>query len=188
MPVISEVGHRCTIAEFEQFLKHPDNRERRFELIDGAIVERVRSEENELIVANFALYVGRFVIKRGLGRIVLDTYHHAPNDEYNDLLPDIALTRKERLQPVVSKGAVPQIPDLVIEVPARGACAEDFQAKVQYYLAYGAALVWLAHPAACSIAVCTQNKVRLLRKDGVLDGGNLLPGFSLPVRDIFDFD
>ncbi len=193
MPAISELGRRYTIAEFEAFVKQPKNQERRFELIDGVIVERLCSEEHDIVAVYLAMYVGRFVIKRGLGRIVLDTYRHAPDDEYNDLLPDISFTRKERLQPIVRRGAAPQIPDLVIDIPSPGEKAGDFQAKTHYYLANRAQMVWLAHPATRKVTVYTQKRVLVFTENDTLNGGeacgtSLLPGFKLPVKEIFDFD
>jgi hypothetical protein len=48
-------------------------------------------------------------------------------------------------------------------------------------------LFWIVYPQRQEIEVSTAPDVhRTLGRDDVLDGGNVLPGFSVKVADIFD--
>jgi hypothetical protein len=53
-------------------------------------------------------------------------------------------------------------------------------------LQYGTRLVWIFYPATRTVVVESPSGTQRLDIDGVLDGGDVLPGFKLPVRDIFD--
>jgi Uma2 family endonuclease len=58
--------------------------------------------------------------------------------------------------------------------------------KLRDYFAAGARLVWLVDPAARTVAVYTApDQSTSLREDQTLDGGPVLPGFTLPLRDLF---
>jgi Uma2 family endonuclease len=178
--------HRYTIAEFEVFIALPENEERRFELIDGEIIEKDTTEERGVLIVQVAVPLGLFIQEHKLGRAVVSAYHHAANDDYNDLLPEICFTRNERLLPIVTEGAVPQIPDLVVGVPSRQARLKDLRVKAQYYLSNEGQIVWIVLPNQHVVEVCTPTDRLVLAEGDVLDGGDVLPGFTLPVRDIFD--
>ena len=66
-----------------------------------------------------------------------------PHDRHNARLPDIAFTSRERALPIVSKGAVQQMPDSAIEIQSPNDSLKKLRAKATYYLANGARLVWL---------------------------------------------
>jgi Uma2 family endonuclease len=55
----------------------------------------------------------------------------------------------------------------------------------QYYLTNGARLVWLVHPEKRLVIVITSNNTDILTEGDTLDGGEVLPGFQLSVRQIF---
>jgi Uma2 family endonuclease len=76
--------------------------------------------------------------------------------------------------------------DLAIEVLSPDQHWAQFLDKIQFYLLYGVRLVWVIDPAAETITVQTPGQeARILRPGDVLDGGEVLPGFSVPVEDIF---
>ncbi|RMF82539.1 MAG: Uma2 family endonuclease, partial [Chloroflexi bacterium] len=59
--------------------------------------------------------------------------------------------------------------------------------KAQYYLRNGARMVWLVFPKQRIVEIYRpEHDVEILTADDTLDGGDVLPGFSLAVRDIFD--
>src|SRR5689334_20272676 len=105
-----------TVDQFEAYIARPENAERLFELIDGEIVEKVPTEEHSLIVGNIYTDVRTFAEPRDLGRAAFEVRRRMPNDPHNARLPDVEFTTKARLLPVVAKGAVPQMPDLAVEV------------------------------------------------------------------------
>jgi Uma2 family endonuclease len=175
-----------TVSEFEAFIALEENAERVFELIDGEIVEKVPTEEHSLIVGNFYLALRTFVDVRDLGRVAFEVRRKVDDDDHNARLPDCQFTRKERLLPIVKKGAVPQMPDLAIEVKSPDDTFIKLRQKAIYYLNNGARLVWLVFPDQRQIEIHTSDSaVKTLGIDDILDGGTVLPEFSIPVKAIF---
>jgi Uma2 family endonuclease len=175
-----------TADEFEQIAALPENSDRLLELIDGEVVEKVPTEEHSLIVGNLYVQLRTFAESRDLGRVAFEVRRKAPDDPINTLLPDAEFTRKERLLPVVRKGAVPQMPDLAIEVKSPDDSFLKLREKALYYLKHGSRLVWLIFPERQQVEVHTADgPILTLGADQTLDGGEALAGFSLPVADIF---
>ena len=59
--------------------------------------------------------------------------------------------------------------------------------KLKEYFAAGSKLAWIVEPKPQTVRVHTAPEdFVVLGQDGWLDGGNVLPGFRLAVRDVFD--
>lgn len=174
-----------TIDEFEAFIARPENSDKRYELVYGEIVEKVPTEEHSLIIGNVYLLLRLFVEPRDLGRVAFEVRRKIPGDEHNARLPDVEFTSKARLLPVTKKGAVPQMPDLAVEVKSSDDRYIELREKAVYYLKNGSSLVWLCFPEKEQIEVHTEDAVKTLTADDELDGGDVLPGFKAKVRDLF---
>jgi Uma2 family endonuclease len=181
--------NRITIPEFEAFADAPENRERRFELIDGQIVEKGTTEERGIIAGNIAALLGAHLRPEKLGRLTHRVYHRIPADNYNGLLPDIAYTRRERALPIVRVGSVPQMPDLVVEVKSADDLIIMMHRKAAYYIENGTQMVWLVFPEKRVIEVYYANgDLQILTEADELSGGEVLPGFTLAVSELFKND
>jgi len=65
--------------------------------------------------------------------------------------------------------------------------AADIQEKVADYLGGGAQLVWLLYPRTRTAHVYSPDgAARVLGPPETLDGGDVLPGFSVPIVSLFD--
>lgn len=101
--------------------------------------------------------------------------------------PDVYYVRSER----VPEGGAPEgfwrlAPDLAVEVVSPGDTAEEVRAKVREYLAAGTAAVWVVYPATRELLVHTPDGLdRTYGADATLEGGGLLPGFTLAVAELF---
>jgi Uma2 family endonuclease len=172
---------------FEAHLALPQNSERRFELIHGVIVEKMPSLFHNLIAG--ILFVALWVFNRDheLGEVVYETRFRAnPDDRENDRLPDISFTRKARLLPVPKRGAVPQIPDLCIEIQSPDDYPKMMRDKAAYYLGNGAQQVWLIFTKKPLIEVMyPDGQSEFFYPGDILTGGDLLPGFAIAVDEIF---
>lgn len=177
-----------TITEFEEYIAQPENADRRFELINGEVVEKLPTEEHSLIVGNLYLALRNFVDPRDLGRVAFEVRRRMPGDDSNARLPDAEFTSKARLQPIVKKGAVSQMPDLAIEVKSPTDSLDSLRAKAHYYLANGSRMVWLVITEKRKMEVYTLDGVKVLSETDTIDGGDVLPGFTLLVADIFPKD
>jgi Uma2 family endonuclease len=99
--------------------------------------------------------------------------------------PDAAFVRSERL-PGFTDRFVPLAPDLAVEVLSPSDRMVDAMSKVTMYLQAGVRLVWLVDPASRTVSVFRPDAApRTLGEGDILDGGDILPGFSLPVAEIF---
>ena len=87
--------------------------------------------------------------------------------------------------PVVRKGAVPQMPDLAVEIKSPTDSTIELREKAIYYLKNGAQLVWLVYPEKQQVEVHTAESVQTLDSGAILHGDPLLPDFRLPVKDVF---
>lgn len=172
-----------TIADYDALLaQHPD---KLYELIDGEIVEKVPTEEHSLIAGNIYAELRAFIKPRELGRVAFEVRRQLPNDAHNARLPDVEFTRAERLLPVVRDGAVPQMPDLVVEIKSPSDTYISLREKAIYYLKNGTSIVWWVYPAKQQVEIHTADSISTLEIDEALDGGELLPDFKLALSAIF---
>jgi Uma2 family endonuclease len=172
-----------TVEEFERLLEQPENRERLLELINGEIVEKMPTERHGEVVALIIAALIAFVHPRKLGRVGVEVRHRIPRDQHNSRLPDASFISGKR--PSVTEGSVPQMPDLVIEVKSPDDSLKKMRERADYYLLNGTRLVWLIDPLKQLVIILTPDDEEILLENDTLDGGAVLPGFSLPLKDIF---
>lgn len=173
-----------TVDEFEHFLRQPENQDGLFELINGEIVEKMPTEEHGEITTNIVVPLGGFVRQHNLGRVVVEVRYRIPRDQHNARQPDISFTSGHR--PRVNKGAVLHMPDLAIEIQSPDDSIKAMREKAAYYLANGTQLVWLVFPQKRYIEVYRPGEeMEILFGSDVLEGGDLLPGFTLSVTEVF---
>src|SRR5262249_18343029 len=110
----------------------------------------------------------------------------------NILAPDVAFVAKARL-PKMPDRFFQIAPDLAVEVISPTDSIKKTRRKAAKYLAAGTKLVLILYPEDQTIDVCRPAPegspnamlIQELMIDDTLDGGEVLPGFRLPVRDIF---
>lgn len=177
-----------TVDTFEQFIAQPENKGRRYELVHGTVVEKpMPTEEHGLIVARLVMWLMSFVEEHSLGRVVVETAYRRDDDALNRRIPDLSFTSKARLLPLTKKGAVPQMPDLAVEVKSPDDTYSEMREKANYYLNGGTKLVWLVFPNVQRIeAHATGGKVTTYEVSDTVSGGDVLPGFKLDVGKVFE--
>jgi len=100
--------------------------------------------------------------------------------------PDVAFVAADRLTSQPLPGFAELAPDLVVEVVSPSDRASEVSAKAAMWLDAGARLVWVVDPQARLAAVHHPGGLGIvLREDGALDGEDVLPGFRLPLADLF---
>lgn len=101
-------------------------------------------------------------------------------------MPDVAFISKAR-KAVSSDDIYVGAPDLAVEVISPSETFSMIRRKLQTYFAYGLRLLWLVYPDAKSIEVyaSAKDEPTVVKSDGILLGGDLLPDFNLPVKEIF---
>ena len=99
--------------------------------------------------------------------------------------PDAAYISKARLAGPLSGRYFPAAPDLAVEIVSPGDIASEVHEKVLEYLKAGTLLVWVIYPTSRTVAVHTAAGARTLDEDGALEGGDVLPGLRLSIREMF---
>jgi Uma2 family endonuclease len=102
--------------------------------------------------------------------------------------PDAAFVSTERAARQVRKeGFFDGPPDLAVEVISPTDTDEEVEAKVLDYLQSGTRLVWVIRPRTRTVtAYRSLSNIRLLTDRDTLEGGDILPGFVVKVKDIFE--
>lgn len=173
-----------TVDKFEEFLKLSQNRDRLFELIHGRIVEKMPTEEHGAITLNIGAALHAFVNQHKLGRVAVEVRHQLKKDKLNARVPDISFISGSR--PAVREGGVPLMPDLTVEIKSPDDTLKAMREKAEYYLANGVRLVWLIFPHKRFIEVYSPDaETEILFGSDVLTGGDVLPGFTIPVEQAF---
>lgn len=110
--------------------------------------------------------------------------------ERRSISPDVAFVRRERLPPVAERvGFLAVVPDLAVEVRSPSDQDDDVVNKVSRYLALGVPLVWVLDPQQRTGEVHRPDgtsRALTANRDDVLDGEDVVPGFRLPLRELFD--
>ena len=100
--------------------------------------------------------------------------------------PDVAYVRSERIPVGGVKGFFPGAPDLAVEVVSPSDRASEVAAKVLEWLSAGCQAVWVVDPENRTVTVHrSRSDITVLTAADTLDGGDLLPAFSMPVAEAF---
>jgi Uma2 family endonuclease len=176
---------RMTVEEFEYFVNLPENAEKLFEFIGGEVVEVPSNPYASYISSRINRRLGNFVEERDLGFVTGEAGGYMVSGER--YAPDVAFISKARQPELARQGYNPMPPDLAVEVdsPSTYESQQNLYIKVANYLAAGT-VVWVFKPESKRVEVYTPGQpVRILGVDDVLDGGDVLPGFTLALKDIF---
>jgi Uma2 family endonuclease len=174
-----------TIAEFMKLPDPPDGS--KLELVRGEVVVMPPPKgRHGICCSQIAWLLKNHVTPGRLGWITTNdtgvVLERGPDTVRG---PDVAFWSITR-QPAVPDGYFEIPPDLAVEVLSPDDRRKDVRAKVKEYLFYGVKLVWLVDPEA-RIVLIYQGSPRgtELDEDDTIDGGDVLPGFSCKVSDLF---
>jgi Uma2 family endonuclease len=173
-----------TATELDVIELH-DRENRLFELVDGTLVEKVMGFDESiyavLLTASLIDYlkthdVGKVVGADGMMRLFPGLVR----------IPDAAFISWARY-PKGKRKAIPSVaPDLIVEVLSKGNTPKEMTRKLGEYFRAGARLVWYVNPKQRTVRVYTApDRSTLLREDQMLEGGDVLPGFALSIREWF---
>ncbi len=101
--------------------------------------------------------------------------------------PDVAFVSKARiLPPEQEEGFWPIAPDLVIEIVSPSESQKEIREKIRDYFAAGTRLMWLVYPDEQLVEeLRSPTALRQLVVDDNLEGGEVIPGFSYSLRQLF---
>jgi Uma2 family endonuclease len=164
-----------------------DSERRLFELVDGVLVEKVIGFWESALACELIRLLGNFVTRHKLGTVAGEAgmLQLSPGLVR---IPDVSfisgakLGRYRRDRPAI----LPLAPDLAIEVVSEGNTRREMKRKVNEYVDAGCRLVWLVDPRTRTAAVHnSRTDVITLSEKQTLTGGDVVPGFRLPLRNLF---
>jgi len=186
-----ELEEKLYTAEDLWELSHlPENQNKRLRLIEGVIYEMPPAGgEHGGITLDLGSHIRNHVKEYALGYTTAAETGYIlfknPDGKDTVLAPDVGFVSKAHLPQGLPAGYIPVPPDLAVEVVSPGDRADEVDEKVNTYLKYGVRLVWVFYPKTKSVFVHTVTSVQKLDINGTLDGGDVLPGFRLAVREVF---
>ena len=164
-------------------------REKRLcELVDGTLVEKTVGARESYLAIVIASLLAPFAREHRLG-IVLGADGMARLAPGLVRIPDVSFVSWDRLpgRTVPRTAFLEGGPDLAVEVLSPGNTAKEMERKLDDYFQAGVRLVWYVDPEARTVEVFTARDCStVLGAAATLDGGAVLPGFTVPVARLFE--
>ncbi|MDP9357998.1 MAG: Uma2 family endonuclease [Chloroflexota bacterium] len=161
----------------------------RYDLIRGELRRMAPAGfEHGLITVRISGPLYAYVEARHLGVVLTaETGFVLRRDPDTLLAPDVSFVRAERVPPREAwRGFAEVAPDLAVEVVLPGDRPGEIREKIGAYLEAGIPLVWSVDPGKRTVTVHRPGRdPEELGENGVLDGEAVVPGFRLPVADLF---
>jgi Uma2 family endonuclease len=158
------------------------------ELVDGVLVEKAMGQRESRLALELSRLLGNYLKVHNLGILTgADGPHTLEDDQIR--FPDVAFIPWDRIPPDADPGTpMPDwIPSFAVEVISPGNTRGEMQRKLKDYFAAGVALVWYVYPKERVVYVYTSEAdCRTLTESDSLEGGLVLPGFQLSVRQLFE--
>lgn len=104
-------------------------------------------------------------------------------------IPDVSFVRWDRVgeKRVPAQPISDIVPNLAVEILSEGNTVEELNRKRHEYFEAGVEQVWIVDPRRIEVAVWKSGKECVVHGiDDTIEGGNLLPGFQLSVRQWFE--
>lgn len=163
---------------------------------DGSKQELVRGEVHTMpspgwghgeVQGNVHFLIKLFLKSNPLGRVAVESGVVTERKPDTVRGPDVSCYSTARLpldQRVVKYHD--EVPDLCVEVVSPSNTPAQLTAKAKEYLFAGVRLVWIVDPNDRSVTIVTDPlERRVLEAGATLDGGDVLPGFSCKVAELF---
>lgn len=168
----------------EEFSRLPRGQEQH-ELNAGELITMPPPKSLHTFVALAILEVLQaYLRKNPLGRAIPEAGYVLSRDPLTIRQPDVSVLAKQRIRS--SDDYLEGAPELAVEVVSPSDPAEDLQIKIDQYLRAGAKQVWVLYPKTKRIHVFyAGGSAAMLDESQTLEGGELLPGFSVKVVDLF---
>ncbi len=173
-----------TAVQFER-LGNTDGKE----LIRGRLVRKTMGAKASWVQARLGRRLGQFVELHKLGFAFESEcpYSCFPHKTQQVRKPDISFIRTGRLP----NGEIPEgncsiVPDLVIEVLSPHEKTKLLSSKIEDFESVGVPMIWIVDSVRRRVQIRrADGSIRELKHDDILTGEDILPGFEIPVRDLF---
>ena len=185
------VKQRYTVDDLWDLVTTPGNGDMRYELIDGELVEMAPTNFLHSIVGSrINLYLRAFAMEHDLGEVSTESGHYFRFNRFTLLGPDIAFVSNDRLPRDLPESFADFMPDLAVEVLSPSNTPAEMNRKTDIYLRSEVRLVWIVNPREKSVEVFRLGaddriESETLTENESLSGEDVLPGFTLPIANLF---
>jgi Uma2 family endonuclease len=177
-----------TKLTYEDYLLFPDDG-KRHEIIDGEhYVTPSPSSNHQYVAGNIHGFLWNYSRERRLGWVYTAPFDVILSDT-NVVQPDVVYVRNENLERVERRGLLGG-PDLAVEVLSDSTRKIDENLKRKLYERYGVAEYWILDPDEFWIRIYRRDGGMLVLVEQKSDGeitSPVLPGFTLPLSDVFPY-
>ena len=187
-------GARITAQEYARL---PEEDGWRTELYRGVVMKwpLLKDLQHDWIAGNLHAALASYNMPRKLGRFTLGRvgYEATLPGEPDQTIwgPDVAFASADHIPALleaVARGNYSPAPDLLAEIVSESQSRPEMRERSERWLSAGTRLVWNVWPDAQTVDVWTPDEpMRTLTTSDLLDGLDVVPGFTLPVADLFVF-
>jgi Uma2 family endonuclease len=172
-----------TLMTAEQFDALPQEEGRRWELLDGELIEMsMATARHNLIQLRLGAAMLAWLEKDDLGAALTTTEFAFQENRFQ---PDVAVLLKEKwTQADQNRGLLLVIPDITVEIVSPSESARNLDRKIRTYRTCGVSEVWIIYHEAKHMYVHAASGIRELFDTDNLETP-LLPGWSLPLASLF---
>ena len=162
-----------------------------YEVVDNEIRELPpMGARNTQFASNLLPIVGTHVRNRSLGRAQSEMLFLIDKSRNLQRRPDVSYVSFERWPKGKSVPGTPAwdvVPDLAVEIVSPSNEAFEVLEKLEEYFACGVRRVWVFYPPFLKVYdYSSSTSVRILTSADHLTGGEVLPGFELPLSELFE--
>jgi Uma2 family endonuclease len=157
------------------------------ELVDGVLVEKTMGFYESRLAMLLGHFLEDFMERHDLG-VVAGEAGMLRLTAGQVRIPDVSFISWDRLpnRELPAEPIPDLVPDLAVEVLSEGNTEQEMRRKLREYFQAGVRLVWYVEPADRTVTVYTRpSRARRITEDQTLEGGAVLPGFTLPLRTLF---
>ncbi len=180
---------RASLVTAEGLLELPRGRHR-YELVRGELQKTAPAgHEHGRIAALITASLIQAVLKDKLGDVyAAETGFKLASNPDTVKAPDVAFVSAERLKGVTGNtGYFPGPPDLAIEIVSPNDRHSEVEEKVELWLRYGTKMVVTLNPQTRTATVYRGlENIRMILGDRQLEGADVVPGWALPLTDLFE--
>jgi Uma2 family endonuclease len=161
-----------------------------YEIIDGeTVVLPPSSADSQALATRLMIRLADWAIARESGQAFAGMRYKLPLARDRQRKPKVSFvsySRWPKYKPLPATGSWDVLPELCAEVMSPNDLADEIEAKVEEYFQAGVRLVWVVYPRHERFYVYeSATQIRRLTRADTLDGGTVLPGFTLPLSELF---
>jgi Uma2 family endonuclease len=173
-----------TLESYER-LPHDDSF--RDEVVRGRLVrEPVPAGEHGWLEVRLGHHLYMHVERHGLGVVLGCTGYILASEPLTLRAPDLSFVAHARVHNGYPMRTYSRVaPDLAVEIVSPSNRRRELEEKVRQFLEAGTRAVWVVDPIRRCVTVHGPGSSVRLEHGEVLDGGDVVPGFSLPVDELF---